>query len=180
VTCRGVLTFKCFCGYQLSSFSLAVSRPQNPFTFEKVCQGEDDCLINHILSVSPSDNTKKCVHGLLLHQAAVVIHSTSAGTGRAEKPSPTAEMWRRAPFPRVFFTRRLPHRLSTGEGLPCAAPRSLPSVYLPEEEVLVVGVSHSKHVCRNVCFLNLVAAGSCQLTGGLAGCQSLSGATRSH
>ncbi|XP_053939329.1 uncharacterized protein LOC128853977 [Cuculus canorus] len=90
VTCSGVLTFKCFCGYQLSSFTLAVSKPQTPFPFEKVCQGEDDSLITHILSVSPLDNTRKCVHGLLLHQAAVVIHSTSAGTGIAEKPWLTA------------------------------------------------------------------------------------------
>lgn len=105
MTCRGVGTFKYLCGHQLSSFTPAVSKPQNPFPFEKFCQGEDDSLINHILSVSPLDNTRKCVHGLLLHQAAVVIHSTSTGTGRPVKPGLTLEMWRRAPFPWKSFSR---------------------------------------------------------------------------
>lgn len=71
--------------------SSASQSSSSQFPLEKVCQGEDDSLINYILSVSPLDNKRKCVHSLLLHRA-VVSHSLSAGTGAAEKPEQRAEM----------------------------------------------------------------------------------------
>lgn len=147
MTCRGVRTFKCFCGYQLSSFTLAVSKPQSPFPFEKVCQGKHDSLINHILSVSPLDNTRKCVHGLLLHQAAVVIHSTSTSTGRAEKLGLTAEMWRRTSFPYESFSRGVS---------PIIFPQMKVCPVLPQETCppftsqIVVG-SAAQSVCVEMC-----------------------------
>lgn len=47
--------------------SSASQSSSSQFPLEKVCQGEDDSLINYILSASPLDNKRKCVHSLLLH-----------------------------------------------------------------------------------------------------------------
>lgn len=167
---------ECFWGYQPSSFTLAVSKPQNLFPSEKICQGEDGSLINHILSVSPLDNTRKCVHGLLLHQAAAVVHSTSTSAGRAEKPRLTAEMGRRPWFPYESFPRGIsPTIFPQMEICPVVPQEACPPFSFQSRRCLCWSQVLKVCVVKGV-FLEVGGSGSCHLAGGLAGHQSLSGA----